>query len=86
MSLTAETAPAAIEAIKNVFHCTDLEAITKLQGEAAKAGDEPSLEVLCASKWKLIEEITGCSWSKAAEHHADCLCNECIAGIGDSPN
>lgn len=54
MSLTPETVVMAIAKVQAAFNCTDLEAITKMQGAAAKAGDETSLEVLCNIKSALL--------------------------------
>lgn len=54
MSLTLETAVTAIAQVQAAYSCTDVEAITKMQGAAAKAGDEGSLEVLCAIKASLL--------------------------------
>lgn len=54
MSLTVETAVAAISEVQVAFNCTDLEAITKMQGSAAKAGDELSLQALCEIKAVLL--------------------------------
>jgi hypothetical protein len=50
MSLTLETAVAAIAKVQAAYSCTYLEAITKMQGAAVVAGDESSLEVLCEIK------------------------------------
>lgn len=57
-SLTFETAVMAIAKVQVAYSCSELEAITKMQGEAAKAGDEPSLEILCEIKGQLIEQMT----------------------------
>lgn len=54
MILTLETAVDAIAKVQAAYNCTDLEAITKMQGAAAKAGDDGSLEVLCAIKAALL--------------------------------
>jgi hypothetical protein len=54
MILTLETAVAAIAQVQAAYNCTELEAITKMQGAAAKAGDEGSLESLCAIKAALL--------------------------------
>ena len=55
MSLTTETAVTAIAQVQAAYNCSDLDAITRMQGAAASDGDERSLEVLCAIKGKLIE-------------------------------
>ena len=54
MSLTPETAVIAIAKVQAAYNCTDLEAITKMQGAAAEAGDGASLEVLCDIKSVLL--------------------------------
>ncbi|WP_219097558.1 hypothetical protein [Pseudomonas sp. UMAB-40] len=54
MILTLETAVIAIAKVQAAYSCTDLEAITKMQGAAAQAGDEASLEVLCEIKSVLL--------------------------------
>lgn len=54
MSLTPENAVMTIAKVQAAYNCTDLEAITKMQGAAAKAGDETSLEVLCNIKSALL--------------------------------
>lgn len=54
MSLTLELAVIAIAEVQVAFNCSDLEAITKMQGAAAKAGDEESLKVLCEIKSGLL--------------------------------
>lgn len=54
MSLTLQTVKRAIADVQAAHQCTALDAITKMQGEAAGAGDEPSLEVLCAIKADLL--------------------------------
>lgn len=56
-SLTIETAVIAIAKVQAAYNCTDLEAITKMQAEAAKAGDEKSLDVLCEVKGVLIQQM-----------------------------
>lgn len=53
-TLTPETAIIAIAQVQAAYNCSDLEAITKMQGAAAKAGDEQSLSVLCDIKNQLI--------------------------------
>ncbi|WP_158785125.1 hypothetical protein [Pantoea sp. BAV 3049] len=53
-SLTLETAVIAISKVQAAYGCTDLEAITKMQGAAAAAGDDQSLEVLCEIKNVLL--------------------------------
>ncbi len=40
----------AIAAVQAAYHCPELEAITKMQGAAAAAEDEWSLEILCEMK------------------------------------
>lgn len=54
MSLTPETAVVAIAQVQMAYGCADIEAITLMQGAAAKAGDEASLEVLCQIKSALL--------------------------------
>jgi len=54
MSLNLETAVIAIAKVQATYGCTDIEAITKMQGAAAEAGDEASLEVLCHIKAELL--------------------------------
>lgn len=54
MSLIAETAVIAIAQIQAAYNCSDLDAITRMQGAAAKVGDEASLEVLCKIKSVLL--------------------------------
>lgn len=56
-SLNFEAAVMAISKVVVAYNCTELEAITKMQGSAAKAGDDASLEVLCEIKGKLIEQL-----------------------------
>lgn len=56
-SLTFETAVMAIAKVQVAYDCTELEAITKMQGAAAKAGDEQSLAVLCDIKAELIDQM-----------------------------
>lgn len=56
-SLTIETAVIAIAKVQAAYNCTDLEAITKMQEEAAKAKDEQSLDVLCEVKSVLIAQM-----------------------------
>ncbi|MNJ82008.1 hypothetical protein D3C77_811310 [compost metagenome] len=56
-SLTFETAVMAISKVQVAYSCSELEAITKMQGESVKAGDEASLEVLCEIKGRLIEQM-----------------------------
>lgn len=56
-SLNFETAVMTISKVVVAYSCTELEAITKMQGAAAKAGDDASLEVLCEIKEKLIEQM-----------------------------
>ena len=53
-SLTLETAVMAISKVQAAYNCTDLEAITKMQEAAARAGDERSLDVLCSIKSELL--------------------------------
>lgn len=57
MSLTFETAVMAIAKVAVVHECSELEAITLMQGAAAAAGDEPSLEVLCGIKSELLQKV-----------------------------
>lgn len=59
MSLTTETAVIAIAQVQAAYNCSDLDAITRMQGAAAEAGDEASLEVLCAIKGVLIAQVVG---------------------------
>lgn len=54
MSLTPETAVIAIAQVQAAYGCDDIEAITLMQGAAAKADDEGSLEVLCQIKSALL--------------------------------
>jgi hypothetical protein len=54
MSLTAEAAVIAIAQVQAAYNCADIEAVTLMQGAAAKAGDEGSLEVLCQIKSALL--------------------------------
>ena len=54
MSLTLETAVIAIAQVQAAYNCSDLEAITKMQGAAAQSGDEASLEALCQIKAVLL--------------------------------
>ena len=54
-SLNLETAVMAIAKVQAAYSLTDLEAITKMQGAAAAAGDEASLEVLCEIKAELLK-------------------------------
>ncbi|UXH41584.1 hypothetical protein [Pseudomonas promysalinigenes] len=54
MQLTLESAVQAIAKVQAAYNCSDLEAITKMQGAAAKAGDEASLECLCVIKATLL--------------------------------
>lgn len=54
MSLTIETAVIAIAKVQAAYDCTDIEAITKMQGAAAGADDEDSLDVLCHIKAELL--------------------------------
>lgn len=54
MQLTLESAVQAVAKVQAAYNCTDLEAITKMQGAAAKAGDEASLEFLCQIKATLL--------------------------------
>lgn len=54
MSLTFETAVMAIAKVQVAYNCSELEAITRMQGAAAKAGDEVSLEILCNIKRQLL--------------------------------
>ncbi|WP_198537180.1 MULTISPECIES: hypothetical protein [Pseudomonas] len=54
MSLTLESAVAAIAQVQAAYNCTELEAITKMQGAAVAAGDESSLEALCKIKAVLL--------------------------------
>lgn len=54
MSLTPETAVVAIAQVQSAYDCTDIEAVTLMQGAAAKAGDNGSLEVLCQIKATLL--------------------------------
>lgn len=56
-SLTLETAVIAIAKVQAAYNCTDIEAITKMQGAAAESGDEFSLEVLCEIKSALIDPV-----------------------------
>ena len=55
--LTIESAIIAIAKVQAAYNCTDIEAISKIQAEAAKAGDEKSLGVLCEIKAKLISKM-----------------------------
>lgn len=59
MHLTTETAVTAIAQVQAAYNCSDLDAITRMQGAAAKVGDEASLEVLCAIKAELIAQVAG---------------------------
>lgn len=59
MHLTTETAVTAIAQVQAAYNCSDLDAITRMQGAAVKAGDEASLEVLCAIKAVLIAQEVG---------------------------
>lgn len=54
MQLTLESAVKAIAQVQAAYNCSDLEAITMMQGAAAKAGDEASLECLCLIKANLL--------------------------------
>lgn len=54
MSLTLETAVMAIAKVAVAHECSELEAITLMQGAAAAAGDEESLEILCKIKSDLL--------------------------------
>ncbi|SDN51559.1 hypothetical protein SAMN04490208_0556 [Pseudomonas poae] len=54
MNLTLESAVQAIAQVQAAYNCSDLEAITKMQGAAAKSGDEASLEFLCQIKANLL--------------------------------
>lgn len=54
-SLNFETAVMAVAKVQAAYNITDLEAITRMQGLAAKAGDEASLEVLCEIKSELLK-------------------------------
>lgn len=54
MSLTPETAELAIAHVQVAYGCGDIKAITLMQGAAAEAGDEASLEALCQIKSALI--------------------------------
>ena len=56
-NLDFETAVMAISKLVVAYNCTEIEAITKMQGAAAKAGDDASLEALCEIKGKLIEQL-----------------------------
>lgn len=56
-SLTIETAIIAIAKVQTAYKCTDLEAISKMQAAAAKAGDEQSLDALCEVKSVLIQQM-----------------------------
>lgn len=56
-SLTLEAAVIAISQVQAAYNCTDLEAISKMQAEAAKVGDEESIEVLFQIKSVLIEQL-----------------------------
>lgn len=53
-SLTIETAVMAIANVQAAYGCSDIEAISKMQSAAAKAGDEHSLDILCEIKSVLI--------------------------------
>ncbi|WON77548.1 hypothetical protein [Serratia sp. UGAL515B_01] len=55
-SLTLETAIIAIAKVQAAYNCADLEAITRMQAAACKAGDEASLEVLCEIKSQLLDK------------------------------
>ena len=55
--LTIESAVIAIAKVQAAYNCTDLEAISKMQAAAAKAGDEKSLDVLCEIKSELISKM-----------------------------
>lgn len=55
--LTLETAVIAIAKVQAAYNCTDIEAITRMQGAAAECGDEFSLEVLCEIKSVLIDPL-----------------------------
>nr|DAH85552.1 MAG TPA: hypothetical protein [Caudoviricetes sp.] len=55
--LTIESAIIAIAKVQAAYNCTDLEAISKMQAAAAKAGDEQSLDVLCEIKSELISKM-----------------------------
>lgn len=57
ISLNIESAVIAISKVQAAYNCTDIEAISKMQTEAAKVGDEKSIEVLFQIKTVLIEEI-----------------------------
>ena len=57
MSLTLETAIIAITQVQVAYNCSDLEAISKMQAEAAKVGDEESIEVLFVIKNELIKQL-----------------------------
>ncbi|MGQ6546012.1 hypothetical protein ACUNEV_00525 [Serratia sp. IR-2025] len=55
-SLTLETAVIAIAKVQAAYNCSDVEAVTKMQSAACKAGDEASLDVLCEIKSQLIDK------------------------------
>lgn len=55
--LTIESAIIAIAKVQAAYNCTDIEAISKMQAEAAKAGDEKSLDVLYEIKAELISKM-----------------------------
>lgn len=54
-SLNFQTAVMAIAKVQVAHECSELDAITMMQGAAAAAGDESSLEVLCKIKSELLE-------------------------------
>lgn len=54
VSLTFESAVMAIAKVRVAYNCSEMDAITKMQEAAAKAGDEASLDVLCSIKSKLL--------------------------------
>ena len=56
-SLNFETAVMAIAKVAVAHECSELEAITLMQGVAAASGDEESLEVLCSIKSQLLEQV-----------------------------
>lgn len=57
ISLNIEAAVIAISKVQAAYNCTDIEAISKMQTEAAKVGDEDSIEVLFQIKNVLIEQL-----------------------------
>lgn len=58
-----------------------LRSLMDMQADFAERGKLVLLE-----KTKALIDSLCADHQSADDHHADCLCNDCTAGIGDSPN